>query len=57
LGFSVVGEGVETQSVLDELAASGCDIAQGFLFTRPIPVENLVVWLNDFAKVAAVSLS
>ena len=57
LGFSVVGEGVETRLVLNELAASGCDVAQGFLFTRPIPVEDLVIWLNDFAAVAAVSLS
>jgi EAL domain-containing protein (putative c-di-GMP-specific phosphodiesterase class I) len=57
LGFTVVGEGIETRSVLDELATAGCDVAQGFLFTRPIPVEELVTWLNDFAGVGAVALN
>jgi len=57
LGFSVVGEGIETRSVLDSLATSGCDVAQGFLFTRPIPVAELVDWLNEFAGVGAASLS
>ena len=55
LGFSVVGEGVETRAVLDELATSGCDIAQGFLFTRPVPVGDLATWLDGFAAVDAVT--
>jgi EAL domain-containing protein (putative c-di-GMP-specific phosphodiesterase class I) len=56
LGFSVVGEGIETRVVLNELANARCDIAQGFLFTRPIPVAELVIWLNEFAGVGAVGL-
>jgi len=55
LGFSVVGEGVETRNVLDELAATGCDVAQGYLFTRPMASELLVAWLNDYAMVGASS--
>jgi diguanylate cyclase (GGDEF)-like protein len=57
LGFSVVGEGVETRPVMDELASAGCDLAQGYLFTRPVPVEALVTWLNDFAAVGAAPLN
>ena len=53
LGFTVVGEGVETRAVLDELAAADCDVAQGFLFTRPIPVDALISWLDQFAAVDA----
>lgn len=55
LGFSVVGEGIETRAVLDELATAGCDVAQGFLFTRPIPVEALISWLDEFAAVDATN--
>jgi diguanylate cyclase (GGDEF)-like protein/PAS domain S-box-containing protein len=35
LGLSAVGEGVETQTQLDELRHLGCDMAQGFLMARP----------------------
>ncbi len=55
LGFTVVGEGVETRTVMDELASAGCDVAQGFLFTRPVPVEDLVTWLRDFSAVGAAT--
>jgi diguanylate cyclase len=47
LGFRVVGEGIETREVLDALAASGCDVAQGYFFARPMPAEELVRWLSD----------
>jgi EAL domain-containing protein (putative c-di-GMP-specific phosphodiesterase class I) len=55
LGFSVVGEGVETRTVLDELAATGCDVAQGYLFTRPMASDLLIAWLNDYAMAGASS--
>ena len=45
LGFVVVGEGVETQDVLDDLASSGCDVAQGYLIARPMPASNVAAWL------------
>jgi diguanylate cyclase len=45
LGFHVVGEGVETAEVLAALASTGCDVAQGYLFARPMPPEQVASWL------------
>jgi diguanylate cyclase len=47
LGLRVVAEGVETEAMWAALAALGCDIAQGYLIARPIPLEALVAWLRS----------
>ena len=47
LGFRVVGEGIEDESVFDALALGGCDIAQGYYFARPMAISRLIEW---FAK-------
>jgi len=48
LGFSVVAEGVETALVLADLMATGCDVAQGYLFARPMPADQLGPWLTKY---------
>jgi len=40
LGLICVAEGVETEGQLDIMRQYGCRIAQGFLFDRPMPVED-----------------
>jgi diguanylate cyclase (GGDEF)-like protein len=40
LGLSVVAEGVETNAQLDALIAEGCDQVQGYLISRPGPIEQ-----------------
>ncbi|MDD2881956.1 MAG: EAL domain-containing protein [Rhodoferax sp.] len=37
LGMKVVAEGVETADQRDLLTAAGCDFAQGYLYSRPVP--------------------
>jgi EAL domain-containing protein (putative c-di-GMP-specific phosphodiesterase class I) len=49
LGLKVVAEGVETRRQADTLAAGGCDSMQGFLFSRPIPPEQLEAILRHGA--------
>jgi EAL domain-containing protein (putative c-di-GMP-specific phosphodiesterase class I) len=41
LNLTVVAEGVETRSQLSLLRALGCDQAQGFLFSRAVPPEEI----------------
>ncbi|MCB0976875.1 MAG: EAL domain-containing protein [Acidimicrobiales bacterium] len=47
LGLEVVGEGVEHEAHLETLVRLGCDLAQGFHFSRPIPIDDLLVWLAN----------
>lgn len=47
LGKQVVAEGVETVEQLDYLRKSGCDMIQGFFFSRPLPKEQAVAFLEQ----------
>jgi EAL domain-containing protein (putative c-di-GMP-specific phosphodiesterase class I) len=60
LGIRTTAEGVETEQQLNQLRAEGCSELQGYLFSRPIPPEdvpalivqingNRAVWDNDNA--------
>ncbi len=45
--LKTIAEGVETQEVLTQLEALGCDEAQGYLFSKPLPVEQFERWLSS----------
>jgi diguanylate cyclase (GGDEF)-like protein len=47
LGFKVVAEGIEKEDQLDFLKESGCDFHQGYLFGRPMPLEELMKLLKQ----------
>jgi diguanylate cyclase (GGDEF)-like protein len=47
LGLRTVADGVETDGARAELANLGCDQAQGFFMSRPVPAAELDVWLSD----------
>ena len=40
LGFVCLAEGAETRPQIDELKALGCDVIQGYYFSRPVPLEE-----------------
>jgi EAL domain-containing protein (putative c-di-GMP-specific phosphodiesterase class I) len=46
LGIAAVAEGVETQEQADFLCATGCNELQGFLFSRPVPAEEVLRFLE-----------
>lgn len=54
LGRSVVAEGVECAIVSHCLAKQGCDLAQGFLFSMPMPIEDLPAWQSRQALAPAL---
>jgi EAL domain-containing protein (putative c-di-GMP-specific phosphodiesterase class I) len=42
----VIAEGVETAAQRDLLAAAGCDYAQGYLYSRPVPPDEFARLLS-----------
>jgi diguanylate cyclase len=46
LGLKAVAEGVETEQVWRRLRLLGCDWAQGYLISRPVPPQELVPYLD-----------
>ena len=51
LGLRVVAEGVEDERTWRLLAAAGCHAAQGWFHARPMPAEDLAVWLARYRPV------
>ena len=49
LGLEVVAEGVEDCGTMQMLAELGCDMAQGYYVSRPLPAERVLPWLEGFA--------
>ncbi len=45
LGLKVIAEGIETSEQHQLLSAAGCDMGQGYLFARPMPLAQLQAWL------------
>ena len=55
LGLRVVAEGVEQPRELEALRRLGCDVVQGFLFSRPVPGEELTPRLLDGSLAAGIT--
>lgn len=46
LELQTIAEGIETEEQCAELLASGCEEGQGYLFARPMPEADFIVWLD-----------
>ncbi|HEY8681536.1 MAG TPA: sensor domain-containing phosphodiesterase, partial [Rhodanobacter sp.] len=46
MGLKVVAEGVENLRTLEMLRGYRCDVAQGYLISRPLPVQQMTAWLR-----------
>ena len=47
LGLRIVAEGVETDEQRDYLRGRGCDLMQGFLFSRPVPANEVIAFIRQ----------
>ena len=50
LNMKVVAEGVETTEQLDLLRTAGCDYAQGYLFSHPVPANDFEAYCAGLAR-------
>jgi CheY-like chemotaxis protein len=46
-GLTTIAEGVETLEQLHELRALGCEIGQGYLWSRGMPAQNAAAWMAN----------
>ena len=47
LNLNVIAEGVENEEQKEFLLKSGCDLIQGYLYSRPLSVENMTLFLKE----------
>ncbi len=47
LGLSVVAEGIESEDIWHRLRQMGCDYGQGYWIARPMPMDDLLVWIDN----------
>ena len=56
LGLRCVAEGVESEAAMAILRDLGCDVAQGYLVSRPVPASEATAWLLEQAVPAVGDL-
>ena len=47
LGMDVIAEGIETAQQQAQLMALGCHLIQGYYYAKPMPLDQLLRWLQD----------
>lgn len=54
MGLQCISEGVETEAELQALRSLGCTLVQGYLFSRPMPLEQTLSWVGPERDAALV---
>ncbi len=47
LKMTSIAEGIESQDIWDKLKQLGCDLAQGYLISKPVPVDACCEWVTE----------
>ncbi|MBZ0106338.1 MAG: EAL domain-containing protein [Sulfuricella denitrificans] len=50
LGLSVIAEGVETDAQREFLGSHGCHVFQGYLYSKPVPLDQFEAWVKNPAR-------
>jgi diguanylate cyclase (GGDEF)-like protein len=56
LGLKVVAEGIETEAAAARLRDFGCDVAQGYLYAKPMPIAAFEAWLEGRERVPVIAV-
>ena len=51
LNLEVVAEGVEDEATMRRMASLGCEQAQGYFLSKPVPAREFIAWLDEFEPV------
>ncbi|RXZ31074.1 EAL domain-containing protein [Oxalobacteraceae bacterium CAVE-383] len=46
VGLKVTAEGIEDEATMQRLATLGCDVAQGYYLSRPLPAQGATAWMQ-----------
>lgn len=55
LGLSVIAEGVETEAQAEMLRSKGCELAQGYLYSRPVDADTFCDWFVARSQKPAIN--
>ena len=47
MGFTITAEGIENEDMADKMTALGCDYLQGYLFSKPLPIDEFIKYMED----------
>jgi diguanylate cyclase (GGDEF)-like protein len=56
MGLKVVAEGIETEAAAALFREFRCDVAQGFLYAKPMPLEAFEAWLEGKIRVPIIAI-
>ncbi len=54
LKMKSVAEGVEDVAQVSYLKELGCDLLQGYFYSKPIPIEDLITWISENIKLSSL---